>query len=687
MVCLFFVGVQLLVLTIVKAELHILPTINSYLQTHKTSSLSYTWSVKLNSDSSQEKDSLILEANYVANELGFINLGQVGELKGYYVFVPNDTRSSNKQMLDHPKIEWTEHQEILKRDKRRFINNKNKLFDMSSFRDPLFQEQWHLYNSKASGLDCNVTGVWGMGITGKGVVVAIIDDGVEWRHPDLKDNYCANGSFDLNSDDDDPSPEYDKAEENKHGTRCAGEISAVRNSVCGVGIAYDSRFSGIRILDGPMTDSLEATAFNKHMDVNDVYSCSWGPEDDGKTVDGPRNLAQTALKHGIVAGRSGFGSVFVVASGNGGDNDDNCNYDGYANSIYTITIGAINEYGQTPSYAEQCTSMLACTVSSGAPGRSIATTDWTLGHRSQQCTTQHTGTSAATPLAAGMIALMLEVRPCLQWRDIQHIIVLTSIPLNSDKYASSAKDNWVQNAAGFFHSNQHGFGQLNAWRLVNAAKVWESVPWLTTYQPTCPGHNLAIVKSVTKPLTVECQVSVQQSLDHMINTLESVLVTVNVKHSFRGSLKFVIVCPSGTESIIFPRKKDKSDAGLSDWTFMTVKCWGESSYGKYQLKIYDTSRKQAKVNVLKSWQIQIYGSNLTTSDIANRQKMLQNSFSGNINANFSCPAGTPLLFDVTEALSERTLHLLVLLSFFFVFWGVYYSLDLAFCYKEEEENK
>lgn len=48
---------------------------------------------------------------------------------------------------------------------------------------------------------------------------------------------------------------------------------------------------------------------------------------------------QAALQHGVIAGRRGFGSIFVVASGNGGQHSDNCNYDGYANSIYTVTIG------------------------------------------------------------------------------------------------------------------------------------------------------------------------------------------------------------------------------------------------------------------------------------------------------------------------------------------------------------
>ena len=48
---------------------------------------------------------------------------------------------------------------------------------------------------------------------------------------------------------------------------------------------------------------------------------------------------QEAMKLAIEKGRYGYGNVFVFASGNGGLNEDNCNYDGYANSVYTITIG------------------------------------------------------------------------------------------------------------------------------------------------------------------------------------------------------------------------------------------------------------------------------------------------------------------------------------------------------------
>ena len=54
----------------------------------------------------------------------------------------------------------------------------------------------------------------------------------------------------------------------------------------------------------------------------DIYSSSWGPNDDGKTVDGPGRLAYRAFKNGINRGRDGKGSIFVWASGNGGRQGD-----------------------------------------------------------------------------------------------------------------------------------------------------------------------------------------------------------------------------------------------------------------------------------------------------------------------------------------------------------------------------
>jgi furin len=121
-------------------------------------------------------------------------------------------------------------------------------------------------------------------------------------------------------------------------------------------------------------------------------------------------------------GRNGKGSIFVWASGNGGRDHDNCNCDGYTNSIWTLSISSATENGLVPWYSEACSSTLATTYSSGlANERQIITTD--LHH---QCTTSHTGTSASAPLAAGICALALEANKVLTWRDMQHIVVRTA---------------------------------------------------------------------------------------------------------------------------------------------------------------------------------------------------------------------------------------------------------------------
>ena len=70
----------------------------------------------------------------------------------------------------------------------------------------------------------------------------------------------------------------------------------------------------------------------------DIFSSSWGPNDDGATVEGPGRLATKALERGIREGRGGKGVIYVWASGNGGSHGDDCNCDGYTASIYTLSV-------------------------------------------------------------------------------------------------------------------------------------------------------------------------------------------------------------------------------------------------------------------------------------------------------------------------------------------------------------
>ncbi|TDH15115.1 hypothetical protein EPR50_G00028370 [Perca flavescens] len=646
--------------------------------------LGQSWAVRLHSgplneekDGEQSSVHLDVIANMVAEQAGLKNQGQVGQLEGHYLLCSVKPASVSgiwsksvwpgDVLAAHPHVLWYSQERVLSRSKRSM-----------AFNDPNYPKQWHLHNYRNKGMDINVTGVWEHNITGQGVTVVVVDDGVEHTHQDIQPNYSAEGSYDLNSNDPDPMPHPDIQSDNHHGTRCAGEIAAVpNNSFCAVGVAYGSKVAGIRVLDGPLTDSLEAIAFNKHYQVNDIYSCSWGPDDDGHTVDGPHPLGKAALQHGVIAGRQGFGSIFVVASGNGGQYNDNCNFDGYANSIYTITIGAVNEEGRMPFYAEECASMLAVTFSSGkSTMRSIVTSDWSM-RKGTGCTDGHTGTSAAAPLAAGMVALMLQVRPCLSWRDVQHIITFTAT-----KCDSSAE--WSVNGAGFHHSHKHGFGLLNAWRLVNAAKVWESVPFLVSYQSSIIKEEEPIPIYPNK-LSHIWNVSAADLRQSGMETLEHVAVTVTITHPCRGNVEIVLVCPSGMTSVIGARRAiDRDPAGYQDWTFSTVRCWGESAKGQYTLNISDhkeqSLEKCAAVGVLKQSQLTLYGSSMNSSEVQDRQRLVEEAMSGKyLDSSFSlpCPPGLDIPPEIVSPFTSNSLKFLLLLGCFALFWSLYYTLEVT----------
>jgi len=83
-------------------------------------------------------------------------------------------------------------------------------------------------------------------------------------------------------------------------------------------------------------------------------------------MDAPEGLILKAMVNGIQKGRGGKGSLFVFAAGNGGGNEDQCNFDGYTNSIYSITIGALDRKGLHPYYSEMCAALLAVAYSSGS---------------------------------------------------------------------------------------------------------------------------------------------------------------------------------------------------------------------------------------------------------------------------------------------------------------------------------
>lgn len=547
-----------------------------------------TWAVHINGGEP--------EANRIAEKHGFVNLGHVfGDIYHFrhHRVVKrslSDHRGHHVRLTSEDQVTWAEQQVLKRRVKRDIYSDPS---------DPKFGQQWYLYNPNHH--DLNAKGAWEQGFTGKGVVISILDDGIEKNHPDLIQNYDSDASYDVNDGDSDPQPRYTQLNDNRHGTRCAGEVAAVANNgICGVGVAYNARIGGVRMLDGEVTDMVEAHSLSHNPQHIDIYSASWGPEDDGKTVDGPAKQAKEAFLLGVTEGRGGRGSIFVWASGNGGREKDSCNCDGYTNSIYTLSISSSTQYGNVPWYSEACSSTLATTYSSGNINeKQIVTTDLR-----QKCTDSHTGTSASAPLAAGIIALALEANQNLTWRDMQHLVVRTSRP------AHLTTDDWKTNGIGRKVSHSYGYGLLDAGAMVTMAQNWTSVG----PQRKCVISMMAEPKNIGSHLVVTKNVEACFGQGNFISSLEHVQAQLTLSYNRRGNLAIYLISPMRTRStLLAPRPHDYSSEGFNDWAFMTTHSWDENPRGEWTLEIRNVAGA-SDYGTLTQFLLVLYGTGTDTVD-------------------------------------------------------------------------
>lgn len=499
------------------------------------------------------------------------------------------------------------------------VENMVELTPVDSPADPLFPFQWYLKNTGQNGgkvrLDLNVEAAWAQGVTGKNVTTAIMDDGVDYMHPDLFNNYNARASYDFSSNDPYPFPRYTDDWFNSHGTRCAGEVSAARdNNVCGVGVAYDSMVAGIRMLDQPyMTDLIEANSMGHEPNLIDIYSASWGPTDDGRTVDGPRNATMRAIVRGVNEGRHGLGNIYVWASGDGGEDDD-CNCDGYAASMWTISINSAINTGENAHYDESCSSTLASTFSNGAkdPNTGVATTDL-YG----KCTKTHSGTSAAAPEAAGVFALAIEANRKLTWRDMQHLTVLTS--KRNSLFDAKNRFYWNMNGVGLEFNHLFGFGVLDAGAMVALAKQWKTVPARYHCEAGSARGSRRIPLDKSIFMTVETDSCAGSETE--VNYLEHVQAVITLNSTRRGSVQLFLRSPMGTRSMILSERinDDDSQDGFTKWPFMTTHTWAENPRGRWTLEA-EFVKGEKQEGFIKEWTLLLHGTrdapytNLPVSD-------------------------------------------------------------------------
>lgn len=562
------------------------------------------WVVELSSGTNPERFARRQNLEYV---------GPLGDLESFYIFRSPDTDTS-VQAAEYTasalevsaQVEWFE-QNILIPGTLRQIPT-----------DPLYTDQWHL-NGNGGRDNINVEPAWNSGYNGSGVTIAIVDDGLQRVHPDFSNKYSAAASHDFRDNDDDPSPNtaYDY-----HGTSVAGVAAADDNSTCGTGVAYDATVSGLR-QDASWIDIINnSQILSWKVELNDVYNNSWGPTDSGTFLGGLSKAHLKSFQTGVTNGRDGKGSIYVWAGGNGGDWGDYSNADAWAGSRYTIAVAATNINGQRSVYSELGSNILVAAPSNDGyfdtfgyfvpyVGAGITTSDL-LGNNGynpganepadNDCTNSFGGTSSATPVVSGVVALMLEANPDLTWRDVQHILV------NSADQNDASDSDWTTNGAGHHINHKYGFGRVNAGAAVAWAEVWSNVgdEYVTGMKKPVK-VNLPIPDDSIAPGIPGTSLVSTFKVEENVR-MEHVEVKIDVDHSWRGDLGITLISPSGTRSDLLAFRPDDLNDDIDSFVFTTVRNWDEESAGVWTLEVYDNWG--GAQGILKSWQLTIYGNGL-----------------------------------------------------------------------------
>lgn len=550
----------------------------------------------------------------------------------------------------------------------------DRTFSLAVLGDPLRRYSWHLKNtgqkafaslSADSSTDINVLNVYNSeGVTGEGVRIAISDSGGEINHDDLYQNVIAGANKDYTRSNWSGYPTPSSA----HGTAVAGLIAAKGwNNIGSMGVAPNAKFGIFQFLDSPQnTDILiDQASGNFH-----IFNYSYGDTllydttSSGDYVD--------FLRYQVLNARSGLGPIYLKAAGNeytlgasGVCGSHNANAPLENEAPWLMVIGAVNANGDKASYSNAGSNIWV-----SAPGGeygdarpALITTDlptcfkgyskatsglnnsFEYGHSlNEKCnyTSIMNGTSGATPIVAGVVALMLEANPNLTWRDVKHILAMTanntidsattSYPHPSNYYSNCTHYNfdnhtyehgWTTNAASRKFHNHFGFGVVDAAAAVALAKDFSGDPlgWLplpffvelnngftdTNYRnatavaipdATLAGDGDYIVGSTTSTINVASSIKV-----------ETVQIKVNVSHGRSGQIGLELTSPAGTKSIMLNVNNSFLIEGDSNLNMVLASqaFYGETANGTWTLKVIDGQPGYA--GQLNNWHINIIGHN------------------------------------------------------------------------------
>lgn len=479
--------------------------------------------------------------------------------------------------------------------------------------DPLFRNQWHL---APLGVNLSMGNTWDS-LTGRGINIAVVDDGLDVAHEDFAGNaYPLGGNYHKNfrgGPPDDPTPT--EADES-HGTSCAGLIAARGfNNLGLVGVAPLARLMGLRLIgEGAADDAAaEALLWQPEGVVTHISNNSWGPEDDGAAVGRMSEWQAQALEIGATQGRNGRGILYVISAGNGRDNEDNASYDEFSGSRYAIQVCAVNKKGEQSSYSESGMGLALCALGGEmAPPDQMWTTNnmgpEALEHLRENAPTStapihytdgFNGTSAAAPQVSGAAALMLERNPNLGYRDVKEILMRSA---RRDQLKDG--DEFTANSAGFSFSHSFGTGLLNVNGAVEMAGVWRNLGPLEAIEAKAEGP-LEIVEGGENGAVFEFDMQGSEAL-----RVEHVEIVVDAEHPVRGEVNFEIEGPSGMSSMADRRPKDQG-SNFEKYSFTSTRHWGERSNGIWKVTVADTEANGVS-GIVKQVTLRIFGTRLRT---------------------------------------------------------------------------
>ena len=478
-----------------------------------------------------------------------------------------------------------------------FVDRCSNISTSSSISDPLYGCQWHLNNDgqfpNSAGQDIRVEEVWPT-YTGSGINVAVVDDGMHFQHEDLTDNVLTSFNHNYNPNQTDI---YDPSGYRNHGTAVAGLIAAKDNSLGMRGVAPRAKIYGYNYLVS-QTDADRANAMSLNAATTAISNNSWGPGDFGHPEPAIA-IWELAVKLGVTTGYGGKGVFYAWAAGNGGDVDYST-LDGKANYYAVTAVCAVGHNDIRSDYSEAGANLWVCGPSSSGRGGQprIATTD--NGHRYRG---SFGGTSAATPIVSGVVALIREANNALTWRDVKLILAASARkndPDNTGWEEGAFKYGSTTDRYNFNH--EYGFGMVDAKAAVDMAPGWTNAPDFREITSESSVINLQIpdLPSSGTPTTVTTSLTI----DPYVEFVEFVEVNAHFDHPLFRDLNIELVSPSGAVSTLSPTASVVG--GLTTaFRFGSARHLGEDAAGVWTLRIKDAQTGDR--GMLKSWGLTIYG--------------------------------------------------------------------------------